>query len=398
MVNTGGLRPLGWTPTLSQLISQKWTRKWTRKWTLVLIGMLASVIGPTTTVWLPAAEPVSVSVAVEYRALVPHRLLALLHAPEVHEELKLSTGQIGELESLFAQVDGVWFRSRILPLDKQFPILDKLEQQVARWMADHLTSQQQERVRQLELQSQSVRVLLRSDVTDELKLSEKQTQKLAELAKATDKAQQELQQALMKQQPATTLQDTVTKAIKAEQDVIKSSLDTVQLRKLTKLVGAPFETAKLERIYPMAPEFDDHQQWLNSKPITLKSLRGKVVLVHFYAFQCHNCHANFAIYKRWHEQLQSKGVVVVGIQTPETSRERDPKAIAEAATEKKLEFPILLDLESKSWNAWANTMWPTVYVVDKQGYIRHWWQGELNWNGATGDQIIEKVVDKALAE
>lgn len=117
---------------------------------------------------------------------------------------------------------------------------------------------------------------------------------------------------------------------------------------------------------------------MNSKPLTLKELRGKVVLVHFYAFQCHNCHANFEIYRRWHDQLRSKGVEVVGIQTPETPTERDPAAVKSAAAERKLEFPILVDLESKNWAAWGNTMWPTVYVIDKNGYIRHWWQGELN--------------------
>ncbi len=155
---------------------------------------------------------------------------------------------------------------------------------------------------------------------------------------------------------------------------------------------------KLKRIYPMAPEFAAGTEWFNSQPLTLESLRGKVVLVHFYAFQCHNCHANFAIYQRWHKQLKDKGVVVIGIQSPETSQERDPEAVRKAAADRGLEFPIIMDTEMKNWNAWANTMWPTVYVVDKRGYLRHWWQGELNWQGATGDQTIEQVVESALAE
>ncbi len=130
----------------------------------------------------------------------------------------------------------------------------------------------------------------------------------------------------------------------------------------------------------------------------VKELRGKVVLVHFYAFQCHNCHANFEIYRRWHDQWHEKGVVVVGIQTPETSQERDPAAVKSAAAERKLEFPIIVDVASKNWDAWGNTMWPTVYVVDKNGYLRQWWAGELNWKGATGDKTIEQVVDQLLAE
>ncbi|HAC90510.1 MAG TPA: hypothetical protein DCF63_07725 [Planctomycetaceae bacterium] len=65
---------------------------------------------------------------------------------------------------------------------------------------------------------------------------------------------------------------------------------------------------------------------------------------------------------------------------------------------KGFEFPVLIDLKSENWNAWGNTMWPTVYVIDKKGYIRSWWQGELNWQGATGDKSIENLVDELLAE
>ena len=87
---------------------------------------------------------------------------------------------------------------------------------------------------------------------------------------------------------------------------------------------------------------------------------------------------------------------MIGIQTPETSLERKPDAIREAAQERDLQFPILIDLDSENWKAWSNTMWPTVYVIDRDGYIRHWWQGELNWKGATGDQTIEGLVQELI--
>ena len=54
--------------------------------------------------------------------------------------------------------------------------------------------------------------------------------------------------------------------------------------------------------------------------------------------------------------------------------------------------------EKKNWDAWGNTMWPTVYVVDKRGYIRYWWMGELQWQGARGDKYIERLVDKLRLE
>ncbi len=343
-----------------------------------------------------ASQPESVSK--EFRSLVPRQVLPLLHTPEIHQELKFSKTQVAELESLFSEIDGSWFQSRILPAEKQLPILDSIDQRVHKWLADHTTKQQRDRLSQIELQAQSVRMLLREDLAEQLKLESSQQSRFAELAKTTTAAQAALQTALNQGESSDDLQKKATAAAKAEQDAVKKVLKLEQQKRLAQLLGEPFELSKLDRIYPMAPEFVPVESWVNSKPLTLKELRGKVVLVHFYAFQCHNCHANFEIYRRWHDQLRSKGVEVVGIQTPETSQERDPAAVKSAAGERKLEFPILVDLESKNWAAWGNTMWPTVYVIDRNGYIRHWWQGELNWKGATADKTIENVVEKLLAE
>ena len=338
------------------------------------------------------------TVSSEFRSLVPRQTLPLLHAPEVQQELKLNAKQVTELESLFAEIDGPWFQLRNLSEQQQLPILDSLDQRVHSWLAEHVTNEQRERLRQIELQAQNVRMLLRSDVALELKLESMQQERFAKLARSTDAAQSALQKAVMSGEPGDDLQAKAKTAAKAEQDAIKKVLKPEQLQRLQKMLGESFETSQLKRIYPMAPEFVAVEDWLNSGPLTLKELRGKVVLVHFYAFQCHNCHANFEIYRRWHDQWREKGVVVVGIQTPETSQERDPAAVKSAAAERKLAFPILVDVASKNWDAWGNTMWPTVYVVDKNGYLRQWWQGELNWKGATADKTIEQVVEQLLAE
>ncbi len=338
------------------------------------------------------------SVSKEFRSLVPRQIMPLLHTPEIHQELKFSKTQVAELESLFSEIDSSWFQSRNLPDEKQLPILDSIDQRVHKWLEDHTTQEQRERLWQIELQAQSVRMLLRKDLADKLKLESSQQNRFAELARSTVTAQAALQKALNQGESSDDLQSKATAATKAEEEALKKVLKPEQQKLLVTLIGQPFELSKLNRIYPMAPEFVPVTSWVNSKPLTLKELRGKVVLVHFYAFQCHNCHANFEIYRRWHDQLRSKGVEVVGIQTPETAQERDPSAVKSAAAERKLEFPILVDLESKNWAAWGNTMWPTVYVVDKNGYIRHWWQGELNWKGATADKTIENVVEQLLAE
>ncbi|WP_442482559.1 redoxin domain-containing protein [Aeoliella sp. SH292] len=343
----------------------------------------------------------SPSVAAEpgpYDVLVQQTLLPLVHAPEVQAELKLTPAQVTELETLLRKVDAKWWPARILPTGEQREVTRELEREVIAWFEANTSAKQAERLRQIEHHAQAARTVLRGDVAEKLGMTDAQLEQFAELARATDEAKQALAGTTYGDPQIETLRAAAQKAVEAENAGVKKIVTPEQWQKLGKMVGERFDTAKLTRIYPLAPEFVGTPQWLNSSPVTMASLKGKVVLVHFYAFQCHNCHANFPIYQRWHQQLADKGVVVIGIQTPETAMERDPQAIATAAKDRDLQFPILLDLDSANWKAWGNTMWPCVYVVDKQGYLRLWWPGELNWQGATGDKKIEQVVEALLAE
>lgn len=333
-----------------------------------------------------------------YQQYVPQHLLGLIHAPEVHKELEFTKTQVQKLETFFNQVDGPWFRARILPAEKKHAIIAQVEDQLRNWMQQNASKEQRERLAQLEYRAQGVRMLLRQDLGTQIGLDSSQQTKLAELAKNSNEATQKLHTATMRNEVTDELTKAVASAAQAEQNALQEVVHPEQLKKLWKILGEPFETSNLKRIYPMAPELQASEHWVNSQPFTLKELRGKVVVLHFYAFQCHNCHANFGHYTKWHQEFSNDDVVVLGIQTPETSRERDPQAVRSAAAERKLKFPILIDLESKNWTAWSNTMWPTVYVIDKNGYIRQWWQGELNWKGATGDQRIRNVIDELLAE
>ncbi|HMP08272.1 MAG TPA: redoxin domain-containing protein [Lacipirellulaceae bacterium] len=350
-----------------------------------LVGIVRTALAADEAV--PVVDPT-------YRPLAPHRLLALLHAPEVHAELKLSEEQVAQLETWFAEVDGPWFRSRIQSDEIRLAELDRLESATRAWLAANCTPAQQQRVLQLEWQSLGPRLLLRNDLARALGATADQQREFATLAAQNDETVREATQA----KAAGDAADDATVTVIDESAAVRSILTPEQQAKLGEVVGPLFDTRALRRIYPMAPELVPCDVWINSAPMTLAALRGQVVLVHFYAFQCSNCHANFDIYRRWHQTLRERGVVVLGIQTPETATERDPDAVRRAATERGLEFPIIVDLESANWKAWGNTMWPTVYVVDKRGYIRHWWQGELNWQGATGDATIEEIVESALAE
>ena len=89
---------------------------------------------------------------------------------------------------------------------------------------------------------------------------------------------------------------------------------------------------------------------------------------------------------------------MLGIHTPETNHERSPGNVKSNASKEGLRFPIVIDGKNENWNAWGNSMWPTVYLIDKQGYVRFWWMGELNWQGFEGEKLMRKRIEELLAE
>lgn len=330
--------------------------------------------------------------------LVQQRLLPLLHAAEVQQELKLDQAAVMQLEKLFEETDGDWWRARNLPLDQQRETVAKLESQLLTALPRFVSPDAMRRLQQLELRAQGTRMLLRPDVSEFLKLTEDQMKLLKERVNAVTIAANKVAELTQKREPAESAQQELAAAEKKEQKDLMASLSSSQVKKLTDMLGPDFDTVSLSRIYPMAPELIETDGWVGSSPGTLASLRGKVVLVHFYAFQCINCRRNLPRYNEWVDQFRDDDVVVIGIQTPETSAERDSQQIRAAAEKELIKYPVLLDLQSKNWSEWSNTMWPTVYVIDRKGYIRMWWQGELNWEGATQDKRIAEFVEQLLEE
>lgn len=346
-----------------------------------------------TTVLLGMDSSRGFTQTVEEEPVVPQNLLKLIHTPEVQKELGLEDDV--RLLTLLREIDRTWWPSRVLPAAKQFETARKLEKRLIDALAQYLTPGKMRRLREIEIQSQGTRALLRTDVAEELELGPGDIRTIKAAFLVTDSLASQFSE---KKGGDADLEKKLRAAREEEQTVLDRLLNSSQRRSLENLIGKPLDFRNLKRIYPLAPELIDSDEWAGTGRTTLEGERGKVVLVHFYAFQCHNCVANFEHYNRWHESLSNKGVTVIGIQTPETSAERDSKLVQRAAKEQGFEFPVLIDLKNSNWDAWGNTMWPTVYVVDKKGYIRYWWQGELNWQGATGDQAIERIVDELLME
>ena len=353
----------------------------------VLVSVMSAIVGLIT-------GPVLMAIDDSDTPTVPQTLLKLVHTPEVQEELGFKPND-ERLLAILRELDSRWWPSRNLAEDKQRVIVEELDGKLLASLKLLLPDDKIRRLHEIELQSQGTRALLRNEIAAEIGIDAQQSQDFLRMSLETDTIARTLSS---KKGNDVAAEKQLIAAREAEQRKFLELLTNSQRTTLMKLIGKPFDTMKLKRVLPLAPELIDSGEWAGGSPTTLYEQRGKVVLLHFYAFQCHNCVANFNHYTRWHDKLSSKGVSVIGIQTPETSAERDATQVKKAAIARGFRFPVLIDLKSKNWDAWGNTMWPSVYVIDKNGYIRSWWQGELNWQGATGDKTIEKLIDELLAE
>lgn len=331
--------------------------------------------------------------------LVPQVLLGLLHAPEVQRELGLNNRERrNQLEEVLAKVDGDWWRARNLPFHDRRRVIAQCERTVRDWLYLHGDRALRDRLEQLEMRAQGERALLRRDLADELNINKTVLQKMIAVAATTEAAVARLETALREGRDITTLQPAADEARQREPRALLDLLSRSQQVEYHRRLGREFNTAALTRVFPLAPELVSSPHWINSAPLSLKKLRGQVVILHFYAFECVNCQRNLPIYQQWHDQWSKRGVTVLGIQTPETENEKLVAAVTEAAQRDGVTYPVVVDLESKNWKVWGNTIWPTVYVIDAEGYIRQWWQGELRWQGARGEEQLAKVVETLLAE
>lgn len=125
-----------------------------------------------------------------------------------------------------------------------------------------------------------------------------------------------------------------------------------------------------------APDFIPGGQWLNSKPLTIEELRGKVVLVDFWTYTCINCIRTLPYLTSWWNKYKDQGLVIVGVHTPEFEFEKDLNNLAGAVRDFGLTYPIMQDNNYATWEAYANRYWPAKYLIDKNGNIRYTHFGE----------------------
>lgn len=129
----------------------------------------------------------------------------------------------------------------------------------------------------------------------------------------------------------------------------------------------------------VAPAFEGITQWLNTpdgKPLSITGLRGHVVLVDFWTYSCVNCQRSLPHVEAWYRDYRRDGLVVVGVHTPEFAFEHVPSNVMAAAKQLGVEYPIAIDDNYATWNAYENEYWPAEYLVDATGHVRHVDYGE----------------------
>jgi cytochrome c biogenesis protein CcdA/thiol-disulfide isomerase/thioredoxin len=162
---------------------------------------------------------------------------------------------------------------------------------------------------------------------------------------------------------------------------------------LEKLVGLPGRPADSELgDFGPAPDFKGVALWLNSEPLTLAALRGKVVVIDFWTYSCINCLRTLPHLRRWYDTYRDAGFEIVGVHSPEFAFERVPGNVRRAVDGLGLEYPVALDNEFETWSAWGNAYWPAKYFIDRRGRVRFAHVGE----GAYEES--EQVIRTLLAE
>ena len=137
------------------------------------------------------------------------------------------------------------------------------------------------------------------------------------------------------------------------------------------------------------PPLDGATAWLNSEPLSLAELRGRVVLVNFWTLTCINWLRQEPYVRAWSHAYRDDGLVVVGVHTPEFSFEQDLDGVRQSTTVREIDYPVVLDNDYAIWSAFSNHYWPALYFVDAEGIIRDQHFGEGRYEQS--ERVIQQL-------
>jgi thiol-disulfide isomerase/thioredoxin len=198
-----------------------------------------------------------------------------------------------------------------------------------------------------------------------------------------------------------SLNKASTSAQQQQVEELVSGATTTKVDNGTTTTTIKLDKSQFEKLdksqFRKAPEFAQISGYINTpnnynNPLTLSSLKGKVVLVDFWTYTCINCIRTIPHINDWSQKYADKGLVIVGVHSPEFEFEKNYDNVKAAVQKFGIAYPVLLDSNHGTWNAYGNQYWPRDYLIDTQGYIRHDHIGEGDYNGT------EKAIQSLLAE
>lgn len=193
-------------------------------------------------------------------------------------------------------------------------------------------------------------------------------------------------------------------AVLAAVAAIVLGLDTGLLTRVSLAGTASIEHGLIDRLQPAPgqpaplpvvggfPPLTGAVDWLNSPPLTREALKGKVVLVQFWTYSCINCLRTIPYVRAWAETYKDRGLVVIGVHSPEFAFERNVDNVRKAVADLQIGYPVAIDNNYAVWQAFENQYWPAQYIIDAQGRIRHEHFGEEGYDES------ERVIQQLLAE
>lgn len=327
---------------------------------------------------------------------LPHPITTLLRSKIVHKELRLSAAEIDEVQKVVSEFDLPLFRLRDLPPQKRneqaAPLINQLKNKLNRT----LSGPKMERLNQLVWQAEGINVLLEPQVALNLNLSPAQTRRIRTLLNTFYNKINSLQNNPDLGSAAQRVA-YIQKLQEETQKSIVTILNNSQKKNFVALMGLQFDFSQVKSIACKAPEFEI-DTWLNSPPVKLSDQKGKVTVVHFYAFGCGNCIRTLPYYNDWYNDFPKNSFSIIAVHRPETEQERIIEKVREKAANANMEYPIAIDNDSLVWSSWANHIWPGIYLIDKNGFVRYWWYGELNFQGAETEKLLREKIRELINE
>ncbi|WP_158933288.1 cytochrome c biogenesis protein/redoxin [Acidisphaera sp. S103] len=167
----------------------------------------------------------------------------------------------------------------------------------------------------------------------------------------------------------------------------------VELRNEPALIAHSARAAPAPALSPPLLSLLGARQWLNAPPLQASDLRGRVVLLNFWTYSCINCLRMLPHLRAWAEKYHDRGLVIVGVHTPEFAFEKDTVNVAKALTALGISYPIAIDSDFGIWRAFGNQAWPALYFIGADGRIRKRVLGEGGY--AESERLIQQLLSEA---